>query len=386
MYKSKVILSSLTVLGLAGAGVLGSNYINLVNAESDVNQKVETIASQVDKYKSKDNFSNKSNVYAEELKSEDVYKQLIDNAISESDNITNDKVDVDSEDVVDADIVESEHVNESIDLVSEENKLDVVENQYDTESNIENKIDEVILETTESVVEGETSKLEDTTVNEVVDTDTKIEDVHEEPKVEDHKDEASVVETPVVEEKHDEVKSDETLTEDVKPSETPIEVKDDSNVEPIVEQPKEEPVVEETKVETPDVVEEVEETKPVLINPINDKTNTYPIGQCTWGVKSLADWVGNYWGNANEWGASARKAGYQTGTVPQVGSVIVFPNSIYEGVNYGHVAYVTNVYDDGTIEVLESNYNGDMQIKNYRGRFNPNQPRYGGVYYIYPNA
>ena len=124
-----------------------------------------------------------------------------------------------------------------------------------------------------------------------------------------------------------------------------------------------------------------------MTNPINDKTNTYPIGQCTWGVKALADWVGNYWGNANQWGDSARKAGYTTGSTPQVGSVIVFPNSIYEGVNYGHVAYVTNVYEDGTIEVLESNYNGvDEQIKNYRGRFNPNQPRYGGVYYIYPNA
>ena len=371
MYKSKIILSSLTVLGLAGAGALGSNYIGDVNAESNVTKQVETIASQVDKFKSKEEVKPKSTVYAEDLKPESVHEQLINNAISESKYLNND--DIESENVEEEVIEDSNSETvESIDLSSDENKLDVVENQYDTESNIENKVDEVIPETTESVVEEETSKLEDTTVNEVLDTDTKIEDVHEEPKVEDYKDEASVVETLVVEEKHDEVKPDEIVTEDVKPSETPIEVKDNSNVEPIVEQPKEELVV--------------EETKPVLTNPINDKTNTYPIGQCTWGVKSLADWVGNYWGNANQWGDSARKAGYQTGNVPMVGSVIVFPNSIYEGVNYGHVAYVTNVYDDGTIEVLESNYNGDMQIKNYRGRFNPNQPRYGGVYYIYPNA
>ena len=23
---------------------------------------------------------------------------------------------------------------------------------------------------------------------------------------------------------------------------------------------------------------------------------SYPVGQCTWGAKSLASWVGNYWG------------------------------------------------------------------------------------------
>ncbi len=32
------------------------------------------------------------------------------------------------------------------------------------------------------------------------------------------------------------------------------------------------------------------------------EANTYPIGQCTWGVKELAPWVRNYWGNANQWG------------------------------------------------------------------------------------
>jgi pcsB protein len=112
-----------------------------------------------------------------------------------------------------------------------------------------------------------------------------------------------------------------------------------------------------------------------------DHSNTYPVGQCTWGVKSLADWVGNYWGNANQWGESARRAGFRTGHTPQVGSVIVFPNVIYEGVNYGHVAYVTAVNADGTIEVLEANWGGNQQIGNYRGAFVPSSD----AYYIYPN-
>lgn len=42
--------------------------------------------------------------------------------------------------------------------------------------------------------------------------------------------------------------------------------------------------------------------------------NTYPVGQCTWGVKELAPWVGNYWGNGGDWAASAAAQGYTVGT------------------------------------------------------------------------
>ena len=49
--------------------------------------------------------------------------------------------------------------------------------------------------------------------------------------------------------------------------------------------------------------------------------NTYPVGQCTWGAKEAAPWVQNYWGNANQWGNSANRAGFRTGTTPQVGTV-----------------------------------------------------------------
>ena len=430
MYKSKIILSSLTVLGLAGTGFLGSNYINSVNAETDhvkenIKQQIETLASQVDKAKPKEEVKSKSTVYAEGLKPEEVHEQLINNAVSESEDLKNE--DIKSEDVKEEVVeeVKSETTTEQAEVISNETNNEVQETPI-VEPVVETKVDEVVSKVKEEVKE-ESPKLEDTSINEVV--DTKVET--EKPVVEETNVEAPVAETPVVEEKHedvkalDEIKPVETTTEvkeepkaepvveqpkeepkveetkvetpvveekhedvkaldEIKPVETTTEVKEEPKAEPVVEQPKEEPKVEETKVETP-VVEAVA-SKPTLTNPINDKINTYPIGQCTWGVKTLADWVGNYWGNANEWGASARKAGYTTGSTPQVGSVIVFPNVIYEGINYGHVAYVTHVYDDGSIEVLEANYLGNQSIGNYRGRFNPNQPRYGGVYYIYPNA
>ncbi|MGT2744719.1 peptidoglycan hydrolase PcsB [Streptococcus phocae subsp. phocae] len=105
--------------------------------------------------------------------------------------------------------------------------------------------------------------------------------------------------------------------------------------------------------------------------------NTYPIGQCTWGAKSLAPWVGNNWGNANQWGASARAAGHSTGSTPVVGSVIVWPN---DGNGYGHVAYVTSV-SGSTITVMESNYSGNQSIGDYRGSFDVNAS--GSHYFIY---
>ena len=143
---------------------------------------------------------------------------------------------------------------------------------------------------------------------------------------------------------------------------------------PVVESPK----TSEAIVEAPVVHEE---TKPSVLSVSYDQSNTYPVGQCTWGVKSVAPWVGNYWGNANQWGDSARRAGFRTGHTPQVGSVIVFPNVMYEGENYGHVGYVTAVNADGTIEMVESNYRGNMYVSNYRGAFTPSSD----AYYIYPN-
>jgi len=96
----------------------------------------------------------------------------------------------------------------------------------------------------------------------------------------------------------------------------------------------------------------------VVINTPTNYGNSYPIGQCTWGVKELAPWASNWWGNANTW-------------------------AIYA---YGHVAYVTDVQSENSIQVLEANYDGSgtQPIGNYRGWFNPIASR-GTVRYIYPN-
>ena len=110
--------------------------------------------------------------------------------------------------------------------------------------------------------------------------------------------------------------------------------------------------------------------------------NTYPVGQCTWGAKSLAPWAGNNWGNAKNWIASARAAGHSVGTTPVAGAIAVWPN---DGGGYGHVAYVTSASGVNSIQVMESNYAGNMSISNYRGTFDPTSSAHGGsVFYIYP--
>ena len=39
----------------------------------------------------------------------------------------------------------------------------------------------------------------------------------------------------------------------------------------------------------------------VVVNTPTNYGNSYPVGQCTWGVKELAPWASNWWGNANTW-------------------------------------------------------------------------------------
>lgn len=111
---------------------------------------------------------------------------------------------------------------------------------------------------------------------------------------------------------------------------------------------------------------------------INETANSYPWGQCTWGVKNLAPWAGNYWGNAGQWAVSAAAEGFEIGSEPRPGAIAVWP---HEAGGYGHVAYVTDVESSSRIKVLESNYNGIQTIQDFRGWFNP-QLDY--ILYIYP--
>ena len=108
--------------------------------------------------------------------------------------------------------------------------------------------------------------------------------------------------------------------------------------------------------------------------------SSYPVGECTWGAKTLAPWAGDYWGNGGQWAASAAAAGFRTGSTPQVGAIACWNDG-----GYGHVAVVTAVESSSRIQVSESNYGGNRTIGNKRGWFNPTTTSEGYVTYIYPN-
>ena len=86
--------------------------------------------------------------------------------------------------------------------------------------------------------------------------------------------------------------------------------------------------------------------------------NTYPAGQCTWFVKNALSWVGNNWGNASGWGASAAAAGRVVDATPAAGAVAVFAPGLDGAGELGHVAVVDSVNSDGTITISEGNYAG----------------------------
>ena len=378
--KSRIVLSSLSALGLIGAGVAAHHVdADLFNGSSDVKTPtVKAEAKQISdskksEVKSATTYSAPAATIGSTIGSE--VASILENEINNvSDN--DDKVEQNVEPVV-----ESKSVDKTDTSESEQNVEPVVESEsVDTTASIESE-QNVVTETDNVVDNNETNVVPDiapTTepvVEHVSDTHT---DSNQSETNSEHTEPVSgepVFETTEVVEHSEPVyeTSSANTVETTELAETTT-VTEATSESPIVEAPK----TSEAIVEAPVVHEE---TKPSVVSVSYDQSNTYPVGQCTWGVKSVAPWVGNYWGNANQWGDSARRAGFRTGYTPQVGSVIVFPNSIYEGVNYGHVGYVTAVNADGTIEMVESNYRGNMYVSNYRGAFTPSSD----VYYIYPN-
>lgn len=115
--------------------------------------------------------------------------------------------------------------------------------------------------------------------------------------------------------------------------------------------------------------------------------NTYPLGQCTWGVKELAPWIPNQMGNAKDWLMSAQKHGFKVGAEPRLGAISVWTrDGMIDGQVFGHVAYVTGVRNPHCIQVLESNFAGHLYLDNFRGWFDPLAATWGGeVFYIYPD-
>ncbi|GAB3463747.1 CHAP domain-containing protein [Kineococcus endophyticus] len=91
-----------------------------------------------------------------------------------------------------------------------------------------------------------------------------------------------------------------------------------------------------------------------------DPWNFYK-GQCTsfvaWAVRSRLgidfsnSYKGQHWGNAEHWDQAARAAGIPVSGTPRAGDV-----AVRNGGTYGHVAFVTKVNANGSIEVDEYNY------------------------------
>ncbi|MGT2836594.1 GBS Bsp-like repeat-containing protein [Streptococcus macacae] len=112
---------------------------------------------------------------------------------------------------------------------------------------------------------------------------------------------------------------------------------------------------------------------------INER-NTYPVGQCTWGVKELAPWIPNWLGNGGQWADNARAKGFRTGNEAKVGAVACWDDG-----GYGHVAYVSHVDGNHRIQVKEANYKNQQFISNFRGWFDPTASYWGRLTYIYPD-
>lgn len=373
--KSRLLLSGLTAVSVLGVGFAGATSLN-IGAEQDAAQ-----FSFLD-VKADDNFDRNTNdVKSVTTSSTDVSDDtaVLTNQILEmkkqarvakSDETTTEVAAVNpesvSEPVVAETIVEpvgetmvDEFVGEVTDVVSNVVTEDVIE-QADINQ--------------EDVVEPETLE----PVNNDVVTENVTEDISE-----------SVVETESIEVKTttDFVENvDSTVDNTVVETEVPLE-SIDATIDMTTEA---EPLVEDmiaTEVETSikPVVEEVV-AEPTYVEPVAtyDASNTYPMGQCTWGAKVLAPWVGNYWGNANQWLVSGSAAGHATGTTPQVGAVAVWTGGAG---GYGHVAVVTAV-DGDNIQVMEANYGGSAEqadprgVGNYRGWFSASASGITG--YVYP--
>ena len=87
-------------------------------------------------------------------------------------------------------------------------------------------------------------------------------------------------------------------------------------------------------------------------------TESYPYGECTWYVFNRAKEFGiqfdPYMGNGQDW---AHKSGYEVTNPPTKHSAVSFQGRQAGGhPTYGHVAFVEDVKDDGSILISECNF------------------------------
>lgn len=96
------------------------------------------------------------------------------------------------------------------------------------------------------------------------------------------------------------------------------------------------------------------------INPTNYISASYPWGQCTWYVYNRAKELGvsfsPFMGNGGDW---RLQLGYETRHEPKKGAALSFaPGQAGADATYGHVAFVEDVREDGSILISESNVTG----------------------------
>ena len=69
------------------------------------------------------------------------------------------------------------------------------------------------------------------------------------------------------------------------------------------------------------------------------------------------------WGNAGDWNVSAANAGFAVDRTPRVGSIAQWVNGSDGGAfTVGHVAYVTAVYGDGSVDLAQYNLREDSRF------------------------
>ncbi len=112
--------------------------------------------------------------------------------------------------------------------------------------------------------------------------------------------------------------------------------------------------------------------------------NYFPEGQCTWYVATRRE-LGVY-GDAREWGDNAIKAGFEVGSVPVKGSVMVWQPGV-NGANadYGHVSLVERVIpeSDGSFTVYYTDNDNMDPASPLRVSIRPGEE---GVQFIYDRA
>lgn len=97
----------------------------------------------------------------------------------------------------------------------------------------------------------------------------------------------------------------------------------------------------------------------ILPDPMTN--NLYDEGECTYYVFDLVkndlNMIENSWGDAEHWAERAEADGYTVNQSPEAGALLQTSSG-----EIGHVAYVTDVNNDGSIEISEMNFYEQYEI------------------------